>query len=275
MILADEIASTMDPKAAQPVRAPQQPRGERRTVAIHQPNYFPNLAFFRKLAQSDVFIVLDDVQYRRRGYINRNRIKTPQGVLWLSIPVLSKGKYHSPICEMTPNWNDNWRQKHLRTIVHSYKRSAFFDEVFAHVIEPTLGSGFAHRPALVDANVTIIRAICAYLDLRTPMRHSSEFGIKERAGLRLACLVQCVGGTNYLSGVSGRKYIDPVAFDRAQIELSYVSNEKAQYPQLWGAFQPGLSILDLLFNCGRKSIQFLFDTRADHATSTRVSCPAC
>lgn len=245
-----------------------------KTVAIHQPNYFPNPTFFRKLARSDLFIILDDVQYRRRGYINRNRIKTAHGVRWLTIPMLVKGRYHARINELSPNWSENWRRTHLRTIEHSYKRARFFDEVYAEVVQAGLGSDDDEKPGLVEINVRIIRAICHYLGIRITMRHSSEYGVRARAGARLAELVRQVGGTRYLSGVSGRRYIDPDVFRASGIGLSYVESIQRVYPQLWGAFQPGLSILDMLFNCGRESLSFIVGNDTMESSNWQNPCPA-
>jgi hypothetical protein len=243
-------------------------------VAIHQPNYLPNLAFFRKLAQSDVFVILDDVQYRRRGYINRNRIKTCHGVQWLTIPVLSKGKYHARIGELTPNWSENWCRTHLRTIEHSYRRAAYFDEVFALVARPALLIASERRLGLVDTNLIILRAMGDYLGLGTPLRRASEFAVKSRAGARLAELVRRAGGASYLSGVSGLKYIDPESFRASGVQLRYAANVAPVYPQLWGEFQTGLSLLDMLFNCGRETARFLRDSMSRPIMDEHSTCRA-
>jgi hypothetical protein len=237
-------------------------------VAIHQPNYLPYIGYFLKMARCDRFIVLDDVQYVRRGYVNRNRIKTPQGVQWLSVPVQVKGNYAARINEMIPCWESSWVHRHERTLEVNYRRAPYFDEVMDTVIRPPLEESEDRGASLADLNTSLIRSICRYLGIETPITLASQYGVESESLERLITLTTAAGGTKYLSGRGADKYQDPRRFADAGIELRYNDFVHPHYPQLWGRFEMGMSVVDFLFCAGRDAAEF-FQNRA---ASGRAVC---
>ena len=226
-------------------------------VAIHQPNFLPNIAFFRKIVCSSQFIILDDVQYRRRGYINRNRILTPQGVQWVTVPVLTKGKYDALICDIQPQWDDSWHRAHLRTFQHCYRRAPFYQEVVETVLAPAYDTAREARASLATMNTALIKRIGSYLGIDTTMHLSSTFAVTSRSTARLVDLVRSVGGAVYLSGSTGRKYMKPELFEQAGIRVRFNDAPIVRYAQFGRDFVGGLSIVDALFHCGHDARKLL------------------
>ena len=220
------------------------------TVAIHQPNYFGWLGFFSKVASCDQFVILDDVQFVRRGFIHRNRVKTPNGVSWLTVPTRNKGLYHARINQLATDHEQGWTARHRRTLQHSYGRCRYYAEIRDLIVDPVLD--FASNPevSLADCCIHAIEHVCAYLQIEVPMVRSSAMGIESSSTQRLIDIVRRVGGRRYLSGMGGRKYMQPELFDQNRIELAFTSCSPAAYEQPWGEFVPGLSILDTLCCCG-------------------------
>lgn len=225
-------------------------------IAIHQPNYLPYAGFFQKLARCDRFVLLDDAQYTRNGFINRNRIKTPTGPQWLTIPVHVRG-LESRIRDVAVDPEAIWVAKHRKTLRANYARAPFFDEVMRAVIDPVLGEAGPHWHDLAALNAELIRRICAYVGLATPLVRASEYGVTTVSTQRLVELVRAAGGDAYLSGEGGPRYQDPAVFRAAGIHLIRLSCEPPVYPQLWGPFVPRLSVIDLLFNAGAEAGRWL------------------
>ncbi len=219
-------------------------------VGIHQPNYLPWIGTFIKIARCDRFIVLDDVQYTKGGFINRNRIKTPQGPAWLSIPVCLKGRFGLPVNRVPVAYGDRWVAVHRKTLQANYARAPYFDVVMKDVLDPILRSDGTHWSDLAALNTALIEHICAFLEIRTPRVNASRYGLESRSTERLVDLVRAEGGTAYLSGRGGDRYQDARRFEKAGIELVYNDFDHPRYVQMWGDFVPRLSIIDLLFCCG-------------------------
>jgi hypothetical protein len=218
-------------------------------AAIHQPNYIPWPGYFHKLAACDVFVYLDAVQYPRgQSFAARNRIKTPNGVVFLTIPVsVPKGHEGKASYLEVELADERWRDKHLKTVEQSYKRAPHFDEVFE-----LYRDGLERGKTLVDLNVGLIEAIAGYLGIETRRVRLSEtlesFG--EKSDL-IVDVCKTVGADVYLSGAGGgRDYNDERLLDEHGIELRYDDYTYPEHPQLWDGFEPNLSVLDLLFNCG-------------------------
>ncbi|MCP4222992.1 MAG: WbqC family protein [Actinomycetia bacterium] len=227
-----------------------------RIFAIHQPNYVPWLGYFYKVANSDIFIILDQVQFPRgRSFSSRNRIKTPNGPTYLTIPVKvpSGNEGRANYTEVTFA-DEKWKTKHVKSVELAYKRAPFFDEVFT-LYQRALES----NESLVELNVALIRAIMEYLSIDTELVMLSDLLSDPNAKPDL--IVDggnAVGGPIYLSGTGGgRQYNDKELLRRNGIDLAYSAYESAEYTQLWGDFEPDLSILDALFNCGPSTSEFL------------------
>jgi len=228
-------------------------------VAIVQSNYIPWKGYFDMIAAVDEFILYDDMQYTRRDWRNRNQIKTPQGVQWLTVPVKVKGKYHQTIFE-TEIDGTGWAADHWKSLAQNYRRAPHFAEVAAWLEPLYLQERFSHLSAL---NRRLLEAVCGYLGIRTAIRNSSEFVLVEGKTERLADLCRQAGGTEYISGPAARDYIQPQVFEEMGIGLAWFDYAGfPEYPQLWGEFTHGVTVLDLLFNCGREAPHYMRHVRA-------------
>ena len=218
-------------------------------VAILQSNYIPWKGYFDLIASVDEFVIYDDMQFTRRDWRNRNQIKTPQGPIWLTVPVKVKGKYDQTIRETEIDGAD-WAAKHWKSLVGNYARAPFFKEVAA-LIEPLYRQDY---PLLTVLNRTFLDAVCAYLGIHTSIRDSSEFTLADGKSERLADLCQQLGADEYVSGPAAKDYLDESVFQRLGMTVSWFDySGYPEYPQLWGDFTHYVSVLDLMFNCGREA----------------------
>jgi len=223
-------------------------------VGIHQPHYLPWLRYFEKVARSDLFIILDDVQYEKNGYQNRNRIKTAQGPLTLTVPVLKP--LMRPIGEIGIDEASGWRERHRRAIVQSYSRAPHFARYWPE-LEPFYLRAWDR---LGELNREMLAVFLRLLEIPTCVRISSELGVAAASSHRLAALCRAVGGTEYLSGsFAVGAYLDPATLRGAGIGLALQEWRAPEYSQLYPAagFAADLSILDLLFNEGPRSRDIL------------------
>lgn len=217
-------------------------------VAILQSNYIPWKGYFDMIAAVDEFILYDDMQYTRRDWRNRNQIKTPHSVQWLTIPVQVKGKYHQSIRE-TEIDGTAWARDHWKTLSQNYRRAPFFSEIAAW-LEPLYLA--VPQTNLSQSNRRFIEAVCSYLEINTIISNSWDYPLSEGKSERLADLCAAAGGNEYISGPAAKSYIDESVFRERGIRLSWFDYEGyPEYRQLWGDFTHGVSILDLLFNCGK------------------------
>ncbi|NLI82612.1 MAG: WbqC family protein [Deltaproteobacteria bacterium] len=223
-------------------------------VAIVQSNYIPWKGYFDLIAAVDEFILYDDMQYTRRDWRNRNRIKTPTGLHWITVPVRVKGRYHQTIRE-TEIDGEAWAQIHWKALTLNYKHAPCFRQT-ADLLEPFyLGRAYTH---LSQLNRTLIHAICEHLGIRTVIRASWDYVLTEGKTERLVSLCLQAGGTEYVSGPAAKGYIDPTLFEAAGVRLSWFDYDGyPQYPQLWGEFHHGVSIVDLLFCCGKDAPRYM------------------
>lgn len=223
-------------------------------VAILQSNYIPWKGYFDLIAAVDEFILYDEMQYTRRDWRNRNQIKTPQGLQWLTIPVMVKGKYHQKIVETEIQASD-WASDHWKSIVQNYRKAPCFNDV-AGWLEPIYrDESFSHLSVL---NQRMIEAVCVYLGIGTKISRSSDYTIVEGKTERLADLCRQAAATEYISGPSAKDYIVPQVFADLGVELTWFDYDGyPEYPQLWGPFVHGVTILDLLFNCGKESSRYM------------------
>lgn len=222
-------------------------------IAIIQSNYIPWKGYFDMIAAADEFIIYDDMQYTKNDWRNRNIIKTPQGHQWLTIPVNLKGKFGQIIRNTTPV-DEQWKTAHWKSLVSNYKKSSCFNEI-AKIIEPTYQRKYN---SISEINRSFIETICNYLEISTKISNSWDYSLCEGKTERLIDLCKQAGADEYISGPSAKSYIDSGQFDDHGIKLTWFSYaDYPEYPQLWGEFSHGVSILDLLFNCGKKSSNFM------------------
>lgn len=223
-------------------------------VAILQSNYIPWKGYFDMIAAVDEFILYDDMQYTRRDWRNRNQIKTPQGVQWLTVPVLVKGKYLQTIRETRID-GAGWAAHHWRSLVQNYRQAPHFPAI-AQWLEPVyLGPPFVH---LSQLNRAFIEAICGFLGIGTAITNSWDYQLRDGKTERLADVCAQAGATEYISGPAARDYLDEGVFRDAGIQVTWFDyTGYPEYPQLWGPFVHGVTILDLLFNCGRDAHRYM------------------
>lgn len=224
-----------------------------KSIAIHQPNYLPWLGYFYKIQLADEFVILDDVDYQSgnaSSITNRTRIKTSQGELLLSVPVLKNRDSHH-INQIRIDERQPWAKKHLKTLQMAYAKSSHFDEIYA-LLEPVLSQKFE---SLALLNETLIRKICAYLEIEKSLCRSSLLDARESTekNERIIEICRKLGATVYFSGNGAREYNDEALYVSQGIELRYAQFSAPSYPQLYGDFVAGLSIVDALFNCGRET----------------------
>ena len=231
-----------------------------RRVAIVQSNYIPWKGYFDLIARSDVFVLLDDVQYTKRDWRNRNLIKSRNGPQWLSVPVLTKGKYYQKISE-TQLDGDLWRKEHFSTLQANYAKAPFFNDTISWL-----------RPCYFDyqyesishLNLVFITAICKYLGITTQILSSSQFSVSsdKHKSDRLLDICKCLNATEYISGPKAKSYLNERLFLIDNVKVSWMSYDNyPSYPQLWGQFDHYVSILDLIFNCGNESVHYMKYTR--------------
>jgi hypothetical protein len=214
-------------------------------AGMHQPNFIPWMGYFYKIYKSDVFILGDDVQYSKENYINRNRIKTPQGDLWLSVPVKSGGNRYK-INEVIISNETDWRARQLKTIEAFYKKAPYFSDYYDEFRSVLMQDWIK----LSDLNISLIRNICKVLDIKTDIVISSHLKVEGSSTERIINTCKAVGADGYLSGSGGAKYQDEAMFTQNSIKLTYVNFKQKPYKQLWGEYAGNLSILDYIFNCG-------------------------
>ncbi|KNH28892.1 hypothetical protein ACS77_06155 [Pseudomonas syringae] len=206
------------------------------------------------IAAVDEFIIYDDMQYTRRDWRNRNQIKTPQGVQWLTVPVLVKGKYHQKIRE-TEIDGIEWAAAHWKALVQNYRRAPHFAEVSAWLEPIYIQETFTHISQL---NRRLIEVICNYLGINTVITNSWDYSLQEGKTERLADLCIQAGGTEYMSGPAAKDYIDEKVFSDKGLKLTWFDYaDYPEYQQLWGEFTHGVTILDLLFNYGKDSRRYM------------------
>lgn len=223
-------------------------------VAILQSNYIPWKGYFDLIAAVDEFILYDDMQYTRRDWRNRNQIKTPQGVQWLTVPVRSKRRFSQKIRETEINGAD-WAGKHWEALLRNYARAPHFDAIADWLKPLYLDSSY---DMLSVMNRCFIEAVCDYLGIDTAISNAWDYDLADGRTERLVGLCAQAGAGVYISGPAARDYVEADQFAAKGIELQWFDYDGyAEYPQLWGEFEHQVTILDLLFNCGPEAPGFM------------------
>lgn len=225
-------------------------------VAIHQPHYLPWLRYFEKIVRSDAFIVLDDVQYEKNGYQNRNRIKTAQGPAVLTVPV--RRPTQLPIREIEIDNGTDWRRAHRRSLEMSYGKAPYFAQYWPE-LEAIYEQEWNRLGAL---NAAMLQLFLRQLEIPTRIYFSSELPTESRSTQRLAELCRAVSGDVYLSGAYAvQAYLEPAILEEAGIRLAFQTWAAPIYQQSYprAGFLPDLAIVDLLFNEGPRSREILLE----------------
>ncbi len=226
------------------------------TVCIHQPDFAPYLGFFDRLLLADEFILLDDAQFIKGGWQNRDQVKGKNGPVWLTLSIVKR--FPQAINDVMLPDDSRWIDDNLNLLRECYVRAPHFAEVYK-AVEAIYRGGYQR---MVDLNVALLGLALDYFDIVIPMSFSSRHALKSKSTLRLVELVRLHGGTTYLTGAGSRDYLDEEQFTRAGIAVEWQRFSHPVYPQQHGEFVPMLSCLDVLFNCGRESATILRSTKA-------------
>lgn len=225
----------------------------KKTLVVLQPGYLPWLGYFDQLRRADVFAHYDDVQFDKHGWRNRNRIKTPSGPLWLTVPVRHSGQGKPRINEISIDDTSKWAKKHLASLKQYYAKAPYTARYLPELEE------LLHRtwPNLAELDIAIIAVMARWLNLEAPVVRTSELGIGGVQSERLIALCRHFGANSYLSGDAASDYLDVELFAQNGIEVVWQRFQHPVYAQQHGEFVPYLSTIDLLFNCGDDSARIL------------------
>ncbi|MDD5431150.1 MAG: WbqC family protein [Candidatus Pacebacteria bacterium] len=222
-------------------------------LTAHQPVYLPWLGLFHKIAISDSFCYFDDVQYQIKDYNNRNKIKTANGDIWLTVPVLNKGYRDKKIREIEINNTIDWRKKHWGSICVNYRKAPFFEK-YAQFLEETYKKEWKY---LSDLNEYMLKWFLDQLGIKVKYSKASEMKFEgQKSGLVLD-MCKKLGADIYIFGAMGKDYAKEEDFAKSGVNIYFQDYKHPVYPQAFGQFSPYMSIIDLLFNCGDKSLEVL------------------
>ncbi len=225
-----------------------------RVLVAHQPNYLPWLGMFSRVAQADVWVLADDVQYSKGGLINRNRIRTAQGWQWLSVPVRSRGRLGQRIGEVEIVAESSWARKHWETLRWNYRQARYFDH-YADELAALYEQPWTH---LLDLNRQCIAFLLRHLGLEVEVRLSSELALRPERTLRLVDMVRSCQCQVYLAGQGAScRYLEVDVFAAAGVQCRFSAFEQVDYAQCHPGFVAGMSALDLLLNYGPEAGVFL------------------
>ncbi|EKE02083.1 MAG: WbqC-like protein family protein [uncultured bacterium] len=213
-------------------------------LSAHQPAYLPWLGYFDKMFKSDIFIYLDSVQYEKNSFTNRNKIKTPQGEMWLTVPILTKGHIDKILIEMEIDNRQNWSKKHLNSIYMNYKKASYFEDLY-----PKLETLYKEEYGLLsDLCYNHLLFWLKELGIEKRIIKSSELDIQSKKSNLVLDLCKQFNANHYISGALGQNYISEESFRNNGIILDYQDYKHPIYNQLWGNFLPYMSILDFCMN---------------------------
>ncbi len=226
-------------------------------LSVHQPQYLPWLGFFDKIRQSDCFVYLDQVQYKEREYQNRNRVRTKEGWMWLTVPVKSTGLGRQCIRSVEVDNSSDWAKKHLASLEKCYNRAPFFKEHYQFLEEVYT----TRWEKLVDLNIKITGYLLEQFKITTPVKMESSVGTTSLSTGRIIELCLALKADTYLSGTGGKDYLEEEKFSQAGIRLEYQQFAHPRYQQVYAAtqdeFMPNMAAVDLLFNEGERSQSIL------------------
>jgi len=221
-------------------------------VAVHQPQYLPWLGYFNKVDRADIFVLFDNVQFKKNEWQNRNRIKAAQGWQWLTVPVMYR--YPQLINEVLINYRVNWQHKQRQAILSNYKKAphynrleGFFEEIFS-----------SSWQFISQLNIQIVRKLAKILGIDTPIYVASELGeFPQDPDERLIAITKHFGSDTYLAGTGGRGYMDLDKYHERGIKVIFQDFKHPVYRQLFDGFEQFMSVIDLIYNHGDKSLTIL------------------
>lgn len=232
-------------------------------VAIHQPQYLPWLGYFDKMDRCDLFVFLDSVQFKKNEWQNRNRIKTARGWQYLTVPV--RHRFPQSILDVRIDNRADWARKHLQALTVHYGKAPYFQD---HL--PFLQQVYGTRwDSLCDLCIALIRYLASALGITVKVARSSEREWSPEPTERLIEICRWAGADSYLTGAGGSHYMRLDRFREEGIRVLWQEFASPIYPQRYGPFEPNLSIVDLLFNCGPEGLQLLRSSRTGAGCGVR------
>ncbi|HLG85850.1 MAG TPA: WbqC family protein [Alphaproteobacteria bacterium] len=212
-------------------------------LVVLQPGYLPWLGYFDQLARADLFVHYDDVQFDKNGWRNRNRVKGPEGPVWLSVPV-SQPQHGQRIDEVRIDNRRPWARKHVATLTQFYARAPYRDAYL-----PALADLLQRDwEKLVDLDLAVIALISGWLGITTPTRRASQLALSGDRNDRLVALCRQFSADRYLSGDAAQGYLEPDLFSKAGVDVEWQAFDHPVYAQPFGAFVSHLSAIDMIFN---------------------------
>lgn len=214
-------------------------------IAVHQPNFLPYLGYFDKARSVDTFVILDDVEFTKGGFTNRNKIKKPNGTMWLTVPVT--GDTMVPINEVLIADHLDWQEHHTKTLEHMYGKAAHYDSVW-----PQFGEEYEKEwKYLWNFNMALLKLCFSLLEIEVDIVYSSELDVTAEDGSeRIIDICDHLDASHYLSGIGGKDYLKHEDFEKHGLGLSFQDFNHPVYSQQFGEFIPNLSVIDYLMNEG-------------------------
>ncbi|MBI4845541.1 MAG: WbqC family protein [Candidatus Omnitrophica bacterium] len=230
-------------------------------ISVHQPQYLAWLGYFDKINKSNCFVFLDTVQYKTREFQNRNKIRTKDSWIWLTVPVKTKGCSRQSIAQVLIDNEVDWAEEHKKSICSWYSHAPYFKRYF-----PFFESVYGKKwEMLCELNIHIIKYVLEELEIATPLYFESQIHTEHKSTRRIIEICQKLNADSYLSGAGGKNYLEEEEFEKAGIKLVYQNYEHPEYSQQFltqkHPFEPYMSIVDLLFNEGPKSKDVIRETR--------------
>ena len=224
-------------------------------LTAHQPVYLPWLGLFHKIALSDTFVFFDEVQYLPKDWMNRNKIKTKDGEIWLTVPVLRKGHRELKTSEIKINNSTNWQKKHLHSISLNYKKTEYFDEYY-----PFFEKIYTKKwETLNEITEYMLRWFLKKLEINVNFLKASDLKFEGKKSELVLDMCKKMNATTYIFGELGKNYADTKEFDSSKIKTIFQEYKHPKYSQINGEFISNLSIIDLLFNHGSESFRILME----------------
>lgn len=234
-------------------------------VTAHQPAYLPWLGYIHKIALSDIFVLLDEVQFEKNSFTNRNKIWSANGEVMLTVPLLTKGYKDKPLCIVEINNTENWSTKHWKTLEQNYRKALFFARY-----APWLESVYTKKwETIVSLTAAMLNFFLADMNISTKIIRQSELGLESRKHELVLDLCKRTNAQIYISGKLGRNYLDIVPFQNAGMEVYFQDYQHPKYVQQNGKndFMPFLGVIDLLMNVGpEKALGVIFAGNDDRLT---------
>lgn len=236
-------------------------------LTAHQPVYLPWCGLIHKIALADEFVVFDAVQYLKKDWNNRNKIKTAQGPSWLTVPVQSHGKFDQILIDVKIDNEQNWRKKHLRAFELNYSKAPYFEHY-----KPFINDLYGREwESLVELNNHILFFILSEMGINIPIVHAHQYDFKGSKSALVQNMCEQLNADLYIFGAMGKDYADLEAFKQAGIDLYFQAYKHPEYPQRYGKFEPYMTVFDLLLNCGPDSYDILMSGNADKASIMQLN----